>query len=359
MRTRSAGHRWPRAVAARLAVARMAVARMAVVGVVAARVAVVGVLVTGVVLPMAPATAAAVRPYRMIDLGVEGLAADINDRGQVVGSLFTGDGERHPFLWQRGRVTDLGGLAPGPVQSGGAIEINNRGQVVGHSSVNPGMPMLHAFLWQRGTMTDLGTLGGWNSFAADVNERGVVIGWSETGALEESHGFLWRAGVMRGLPGVSIADINDRGQMVGFISGEAGGRTVLWDHGRVVDLPFWPRAMNNHGWIVGTGTVDGDEREHALLWRSGVVTDLGMLDPDFPDGYATPVDINDRGEVLGVSNVSKRDHVFLWRRGAMIDLASYGIPIDIAVSALNDRGDIVGTSQPAAGVLRAVLFRRS
>ena len=38
----------------------------------------------------------------------------------------------------------------------------------------------HAFLWENGKMTDLGTLGGEESEAVAVNDRGQVIGWAET-----------------------------------------------------------------------------------------------------------------------------------------------------------------------------------
>jgi probable HAF family extracellular repeat protein len=33
--------------------------------------------------------------------------ADINNRGQIVGSSETADGATHPFLWERGRMIDL------------------------------------------------------------------------------------------------------------------------------------------------------------------------------------------------------------------------------------------------------------
>jgi hypothetical protein len=45
-------------------------------------------------------------------------------------------------------------------------------------------------LWEHGTMTDLGTLGGSFSFASAINERGQVVGASDT-AADESHAILW------------------------------------------------------------------------------------------------------------------------------------------------------------------------
>ena len=95
-----------------------------------------------------------------------GFALGINDRGQVVGSsgscantvvtavgLFVGP---HAVLWESGSVTNLGSLG-GTMGKAGAI--NNRGEVVGFSSL-PGDSAVHSFLWTKEAgMRDLGALG--------------------------------------------------------------------------------------------------------------------------------------------------------------------------------------------------------
>jgi probable HAF family extracellular repeat protein len=124
--------------------------------------------------------------YSITDLGTLGgdlsFAVDINNRGQVVGAS-----DSHAVLWENGKITELGTLGGFGSAAGG---INNRGQVVGRSTTIA-TGEAHAFLWEDGKMTDLGTLpGGDESTAEAINNRGQVVGSSST-TRGDGHAVLW------------------------------------------------------------------------------------------------------------------------------------------------------------------------
>jgi probable HAF family extracellular repeat protein len=107
--------------------------------------------------------------------GSYGFPKDINARGQIVGCIREGDLPDQAVLWSGGRLVRLGSLA-GPSGFSCAAAINSRGQVVGTSDSPAGWG--HAFLWtETDGMIDLGGLGG-VSEAFDINDSGVIVGWS-------------------------------------------------------------------------------------------------------------------------------------------------------------------------------------
>ncbi len=212
--------------------------------------------------------------------GTDGVAFDINERGQIAGFSYTNsDATLNPFFWQNGTMTDIGSL-------GGTFGIpnwlNSRGQVVGYSNL-AGDATHHGFLWDRGTLTDVGTLGGDNSEANWISDSGLVTGRADVPGSLAHHGFLWRHGVMTDL-GVIDGDacstgsgVNSRGQVVGdagvcFV----GGRAWLWENGGpMVDLNDLAlpgsgfhlqdaTEINERGEIVCTGVLSNGD-QHAVL----------------------------------------------------------------------------------------------
>ena len=113
----------------------------------------------------------------------------ISDKGEIVGYSWSNrEIDDHATLWRNGTAIDLGTL--GGKQSEAAA-INNRRQIVGVSETalsNSQSPVWHAFVWQGGRMVDLGS---GNPVA--INGRGQIIGSSAPyGSVPDtSHARVW------------------------------------------------------------------------------------------------------------------------------------------------------------------------
>lgn len=291
----------------------------------------------------------------------------------VSGTLPAGTAPDRPTRY---RVTDLGTL--GGDQSY-AADLNDRGQVVGYSELEPGESHGHAFLWEKGRMRDLGTLGGENSYASAINRHGDVVGSAYT-AEEIECAVLWKKGVARelgALPGGSCplaTDINDRGEIVGVgdtvIANRFGyfrvGRGFLWKNGRMRALDdLEPRpgpgegqssalAINNRGVVVGIANAL-DEFTWPVLWQAGGTHQVRALAPQ--EGWA--YGINDAGQVVGrlVSDDSlPQMQAYTWKNGRAERLPGLTPDSDTVALGINRRGQIVGNSEPLVGEQSAVLW---
>jgi probable HAF family extracellular repeat protein len=332
--------------------------------------------------------------YKLIDLGTfggpsstsEDLAQVANNRGTAVGAADTPFPDpfapncasascfvQHAFQWQGGVLTDLGTLPGG--SSSWAESISDNGQIVGRSQnglIEPvtGLPQWIAVLWRQGEIIELGTLGGAQSAAFTINNRGQATGiaanaipdpFSLAGFATQTRAFLWENGVMRDLGTLGGPDsfgqyVNERGQVVGFSytdstpNDSTGVPTVhpfLWENGRMLDLGSLGgtfgqvNGLNNRGDVVGDMTLPGDEIHHPFLWARGTLTDLGTFGGS--NGSATAV--NNSGEVVGVADFPGDilHNAFLWKNGSMTDLGNLGITS--FAHSINSRGQIVGGSR--------------
>jgi probable HAF family extracellular repeat protein len=366
--------------------------------------------------------------YRLVDVGTFGgptsflndgfppISQDLNNRGTVVGiadtstpdpyapNCFTDCFVSHAFDWHEGVLTDLGAL-PGGNNSSFAITINERGLIVGASengAIDPmtGLPEVNAVLWEKGHIINLGTLGGTQSTAVAVNSRGQVVGGAFNTipdpfeanfnsflffrGVTQEHAFLWENGVMHdvgtlGGPDSVAQNINERGQIAGWALTNSTPNAVtnfptqdpfLWvpcdrDHwdnrdcenetesaaaksGKMIDLGTLggtqgsTSALNNRGQVVGQSNLAGDLTFHPFLWDDGELIDLGTLGGDSGDASW----VNEAGEVVGWAHNKGNQALlaFLWKDGVMTNLGTVdGDPCSVAFMN-NSKGQVVGQS---------------
>ena len=258
----------------------------------------------------------------------------LDNRGDVVGA-YSAASETRGYVWRGGAYTDLGVLNGGDYTY--ATGVNDSGDVVGYSGDFAASTGVQAFEWHDGTMTELAGLGG-NSFAGQINSSGLIDGAAATSS-GQSYAVLWRDGKLTELPGLGgtfsgPVAMNEAGQVAGYSATASGdddavlwtngkvtdlgpGQVIalnargevlvqvspvsgpayvfLWDHGKKIDLPAGAMAndLNDEGQVVGYYTPAGATTQDGYVWQDGTLTDLGT---------ENPVAINDRGEILAVTD---------------------------------------------------------
>ena len=143
-------------------------------------------------------------------------ASGVNDRQQVVGHAINSDWSS-AFLFETGSYTMLD--VPGAI-SVGANDINNKGQIVG--GFFDGEGRLNGYLYDRGVVTPLLFPGSEHTTLVAINDRGQIIG--NYGGAAANGTFLYSDGVFSEIapPDAAlsffISGINDSGRVVGQYS---------------------------------------------------------------------------------------------------------------------------------------------
>lgn len=295
-------------------------------------------------------------------------------------------------------------LDTGGADSGYPRAINNVGMTVGWTDVNY---RRQAVVWQ-GTRIVARPAGDLQSEATAVNDDGLVAGFVQNGRVLRA--FQWRSGTLRYLPDLPqpASAIPHAVNASGLIVGEARSRgdqtqPVYWRNGEITRIPV-PKGYNGgRAFAVNDrGTIAGelDPRNYDLplksfVWSDGklrVVTGFTpdssvviygideldrvygssraasgfshaiRIDPDgrvhdfgvLPGGYFSEVSgVSARGDVVGRANQEGSQEPFravvAHPRGTLLVLPSLGRlgRESDEGTAINDKGDAVGTSRPA------------
>jgi uncharacterized membrane protein len=230
-------------------------------------------------------------PRKLPVPGFAAAASAVNAAGTVAGTV-TRNHDLVAWVYRDGQVTTLPTLDGRPSSASG---INERGDIVG--TVYGADDVTRAVLWpadRPGTVRVLAAPGAAGAVA--VAADGTVVGYGNG-----MRPYLWQPdGTGRELPvpaGVVITQVRGiAGDWAVGVANEAPNPdsqpAVRWNlrDGRAATVPaVAPSAVTTDGVVIGTGGVPGPDRPHTGAVRvdgSGTVTALPHVDPHRNTGFA-------------------------------------------------------------------------
>jgi probable HAF family extracellular repeat protein len=178
-------------------------------------------------------------------------AVAINEQGQIAGSSRPG-GASGAFFWDEGVMTEIGSAEARATVG----DLNDRGQVVGTLFTSEWKGP--AYVWEGGTMTHVTPMPALGAATARaINDHGHVVGYFSDGL--NSRAFFWNEGELMLLADEGTEsyahDVNNRGQIAGTLD----GRATLWEIGECPGgTPGGDDGDDGAGDGAGDDNGDGD-----------------------------------------------------------------------------------------------------
>lgn len=149
-----------------------------------------------------------------------------------------------------------------------------------------------AAVYANGKTTELGGLGAYQAAATDINNTGVVVGWSQATESSRTQAYIHDHGQVQFLGNGSAVSINDAGQVLG----NDGDNSWFYDNGTMTQL-HGSKALdlNNAGQAIGEGSWDSGG---AWIYTGGQKFSLTSLLAEPGWRVSDVYDINDKGQIL-------------------------------------------------------------
>jgi uncharacterized membrane protein len=257
-------------------------------------------------------------------------AYDVNASGTVIGWSINSVGDATAMRWTGGVRTQL------DANHSWAFAINDRGQIIGRRDISTGR---QARLWQDGRAVTLPGLGGNFASATNISPRGTIITGGACLPLNAQtcgmYSVVWLGPghiivILSTFPGALEQNVwaaNDRGILVGNAAFDFEGldsRAIIWRLPNLMPVDLntliaptsgWridnAQAVNQFGWIAGSGTHNGLPGRRAVLLRpvspADITGDATVNDDDIsairfargacPAASSCPADLDGDGHV--------------------------------------------------------------